>query len=329
MRNLQDYLGRYDGIAKAAIVGMDMFRGDAQSAIFAQHLVLATIPEVFRHEFEETKFVSGGLIPWDTSVPSGALQVGWNELSHTQGPDDGIIADDAEDVPAVELKGGFHTNRAVTVAKAFKYSLQDVETAQMQGTWSLITEKSTAVREEHDRDINNLVRNGNNDGSIPGFYRHPGITVSPATTGDWPTATPDEIVDDFNELVTAQMEATLGRGTPDTALFSINSWRRINTLQRSTASDITVLDFLKASNPFINRWDWENGLATAADAGSATTRACIVYRNSPSVIRGVLPLRLVPLPPQERGLTIKVIMRSRYAGIIVPKPKEIARLDGI
>lgn len=329
MNKLQSYLQRYDSIAKASIGSMSMFIGDAQSAVFAQHLVLATIPEVFKHEYEATKWVSGGLIPWDTSVPSGALQVGWHELEHVDGPGDGIIADDAEDVPAVELKAGFHTNRVVTLGKAFKYSLQDVETAQMQGHWSLITEKSTAVREEHDRDINNLVRNGNQDGSIPGLLRHPGITVQPAITGDWGSATAAQIVADFNAIVTAQIQGTLGAGEPDTAIFSINSWRRINTLQHSTASDITVLDYLKKSNPFISRWDWEEGLATSADTDAATTRSVLVYRNSPSVLRGVMPLRLVPLPPQEKGFIIKVIMRSRYAGLIVPKPREIARLDGV
>lgn len=322
MKNLKNYLKHYgDNIRR-----FDLFKADAQQAIFAQHLVLATLKEVFRHEFEELKFVNNGLIPWDTSAPAGALSVGWYDLTHNSGPGDGIVADDAEDIPAADLSGDFHANRAVTVAKSFKYSLQDVETAAMQGMFGLVQEKSLATREEHDRDLNNLVRNGSNDGSIPGLYQFPGIQVEPAITGSWASATADQIAADFNAAVTSVMTNTKGRGAPDTALFSISAWRRISTLQNSAASDIKVLQRLKEDNPFIKRWDWEDGLVGAGDGGQDSV---LIYKNSPKTLRAIMPMRMVPLPPQEKGLVVKVIMRSRYAGIAVPRPREIVRLDGV
>ena len=309
------------------IRNFDLYRGDTQQAIFAQHLVLATLKEVFRHEFAALKFVNNGLIPWDTSVPAGALSVGWYDLDRTTGPGDGIVADDAEDIPAVDLAADFHTNRAVTVAKAFKYSLQDVETAAMQGLFSLVNEKSTATREEHDRDLNNLVRNGSNDGSIPGLYQFPGIQIEPAITGTWATATADQITADFNTAVTSVMSNTEGRGEPDTALFSIAAWRRINTqLGNAAGGNDSILKRLQLANPFITRWDWENGLVGVGDGG---TDSVLIYKNQPSTLRAVLPMRMVPLAPQERGLSVKVILRSRYAGIVVPRPREIVRLDGV
>jgi hypothetical protein len=328
-RSQDAYLRGYNDMAKAEIARMSLFRADAQTGVFAQHLVMTTLAEVFRHENEKLKFVNDGLISWDTSVPAGALQVGWQELLHTDGPDDGIVADDAEDIGAIELQGEFHVNRAVTLAKSFKYSVQDVETAQVQGSWSMVAEKSEACRDGHDRDVNNLVRNGSADGSIPGLYRYPGILVEPAITGNWAAATAAQIEADFNAAVTGQRLATAGVEEADTALFPIVAWQRIKTLRSSTATDITVLEFLKRNNPEITRWEFENGLVGKADTGSVTGDSCLIYRNSPSVVRGVMPLRLVPMPPQERGLVVKVIMRSRYAGLIVPKPRAIVRLDGI
>lgn len=321
-KSLSSYLKNYGD----NIRNFDLFKADTQQAVFAQHLVTATLKEVFRHEFEELKFVNGGLVPWDTSVPGGALSVGWYDLSRAAGPGDGIVADDAEDIPAVDLAADFHANRAVTVAKAFKYSLQDVETAAMQGLFSLVAEKSTATREEHDRDLNNLVRSGSSDGSMPGLYNFPGIQIEPAITGAWASATADQISADFNAAVTAVMTNTVGRGAPDTALFPIAAWRRISTLQNSTSTDRNVLDRLKADNPFIKRWDWEEGLV---GSGDGSVDSVLIYKNQPGTVRAILPMRMVPLPPQERGLTVKVIMRTRYAGLAVPRPREIVRLDGV
>lgn len=318
---------RLDGYAKE-VPQFALFRGDAQAGLYAQHLVIQTLAEVFRHEFEEFKFVNDGLIPWDFSSNDGALSIGWYDLTRTQGLGDGIVSDDAEDVPSVEIAGSLNVNKVVTVAKAFKYSRQDVRTAAMQGLFGLVAEKSMACREAHDQDLNQLIRNGSNDGSIPGLYRHPGIAVVPATTGNWATASAANIEADFAAAISQMMTNNKGLHQPNTALFPIAIWHRVRTLRSSTATDISVLQYLQDKFPEITRWDFEDGLLGQADTGSTTANSVFLYRNDPSVLRAIMPMRLSPLPPQEKGMCVKVIMESRYAGIVVPKPMALCRIDG-
>jgi hypothetical protein len=325
---------RFDGygreIAQFAIARAHAAeKGDSQAAWAVQHLVTETLAEVFRHEFEAMKFVNQGLVPWDFGVNPGALSVGWYDLTHNSGNGDGIVADDADDVPIVDLQGSFNINKTVTVALAFKYSRQDIRVADMQGKFGLIAEKSSATREEHDRRINNLVRNGSNDGTFPGLYRFPGISVALPTTGNWAAALAGQIETDFNAAVTTMLTNTKGVHEPNTALFPIAVHRRISTLRSSTSSDISVLEYLQKTNPFITRWDWEDGLLGQADSGSVTANSALIYKNDPSIVRAVMPQRLVPLPPQEKGLCITVAMESRYGGLVVPKPMAICRIDGV
>ena len=48
------------------------YKKDTETGIFARQLVLATIRELFVHETEATKWITGGLIPIDSSMNAGA-----------------------------------------------------------------------------------------------------------------------------------------------------------------------------------------------------------------------------------------------------------------
>jgi len=56
-----------------SVIDLPMFRGDANNAIFARHLVQETLSELFRQEYTQTKWASGELLPINTSVNEGLI----------------------------------------------------------------------------------------------------------------------------------------------------------------------------------------------------------------------------------------------------------------
>lgn len=307
-----------------AVARLPMFHADANAAVFARQLVTATINELFRHEFEETKWSSGLFLPIDGSLSDGATEYSWNELVHTGLAE--IVSDNATDVPQAELQGQNNVRPVKTVACSFTYSTQEVRTAMLNGLFNIPTEKSLAAREAHDFALNNFIRDGVPTHGLDGFTTAPGIVVQTAGTGTWATATAAQIVADFSTAANSIITNTDGVEVPDHAVFPIAQYTRISTLQNSAASDITVLDYLKRAFPMVSTWDWEPGLDQASAAGGP---AAMIFKKDPRKARVVQPMTLQAMAPEQRGLTFRVTLESRFGGVMVPKPRSVLRLEGI
>lgn len=302
-----------------------MRRLDVNPAVFARQLVTATLSELFRHEFEETKWSNGLLVPIDRSLSDGATEYSYLELQHTGLAE--IVSDNATDLPRSEIQGQNNVMPIKTVGCSFSYSTQEVRSAALQGMFNIPAEKSLAARTSHDFAINNFIRDGVPASGLDGFTNAPGITVQTAAVGSWtPASTPADIVSDFTTAANTIIIASGGVEVPDHAVFPLDQFTTISTLQNSTASDITVLDFLKKAFPMITTWEWEPGLATASAAGGP---AAMIYKKDMSKARAVMPMMLQALAPEQRGLTFIVNLESRFGGVMAPKPGSMLRLEGI
>jgi hypothetical protein len=308
-----------------AVPHLPMFKTDVETGVYAQQLVTVTLAELFRHEFPETKWVNGGIIPMATNVDEGAKEYGYQEMEHVGEAD--IVADNATDLPTADVAGRYNLRRIVTVADSIRYSTQDIRTARLQGMFDIAQEKAVAAREAMDRRLDELIRTGRETAGLQGITNAPGIIVQSAITGTWSTATGTQIVSDFTPAANTPTDDSSGIEMPDTALFSVANWTRISTLVHLPAvSDRTVLSFLKEAFPHITRWDWEPGLSTADAAG--TGNAVMIYKNDPSRVRAVFPMMMRALPPEQSGLVFKLGFETRFGGVMVPRPRSIIRLDG-
>jgi hypothetical protein len=308
-----------------AVPHLPMFRADVETGIYARQLVTVTLAELFRHEFPETKWMNGGLVTLSTNVDEGAKEYSYTELEHSGRAD--IVADNATDLPAAEVTGLNNLRNIVTVGDYVTYSTQDLRTARLQGMFDIATEKAIAAREAMDLTLNDLIRTGRETAGLRGITNAPGIIVQNAITGTWSAATAAQIVADFVAAAVVPMNDSDAVEVPDTALFSVANWTRVSTLQNSTASDITVLDYLKKAFPNITRWDWEPGLSTADAAG--TGPSVLIYKNDPTRVRAVFPMMMRALPPEQSGLAFKLNFETRFGGVMVPRPRSILRLDGV
>lgn len=308
-----------------SIPRLDAFRGDTQTGVFAQQLVRATFRELFRFEYPETKWVNGGLIQLNTNTNEGAAEYSFVEMDHSGRAE--IVADDATDIPLAEISGRNNLRTIKTLAVAVRYSRQDIRAARMQGLFDIAAEKAMSAREAHDRTMDDLIRTGDEAAGLFGMVNHPGIIVENAITGNWATATGEQIVADIREAINTITNASDGVEVPNTVLFPVEQWTLISTkVHLPNASDRTILSFLREAFPQIQRWDWEQGLKSVSATGGPSV---FVYRNDPMRVRAVVPMMMQALPPQQTGLGFTLNFESRYGGVMAPRPRSILRLDGI
>lgn len=322
-RQIADAGRRLDAVADS-VRHLPSYRVDEREGVFAVQLVRETLRELFRFEHTPTRWASGDFVPITSNVNEGATEYSYLELEHTGRAK--IVADNATDIPYVEVGGRNNILPIKTLACAFTYSTQEVRTAQMQGLFDIAAEKAACAREAHDQELNDLVRAGFPMAGLYGLLTAPGIIVHSAVTGTWATADADEIVADFAAAVSSAINSSDGIESPDSVVFPVAQYTRISTLQNSVASDLTVLEFLKKAWPMIRNWDWDAGMATASSSGGP---AAVIYRKDARKARVVMPMMLRPTPPQQKGLVFEVVLESRFGGVMVPKPRSITRLEGI
>ncbi len=301
-----------------------VFHGDKESGIFASQLVLATFNELFRHEFRATKWMNGGLIQLNTSINEGATSYSWVESIRNGRA--GIVADNATDIPAAELTGENNVRGIKTVADYVTYSTQEVRSARFQNLFDMAAEKAAAAREAMDLELNDLIRSGSPVHGLDGVVDQPGIIIQNAITGNWQTATAAQIVEDVRTAINTIINESDGVEVPNVVLFDVASFTRIATLQNSTASDITVLQFLRQAFPMVSRWDWEPGLKDVSATGGPSM---LVYNTDPRKMRAVFPMMMRALPPQQEGLVFKLTFETRFGGVMTQRPRSVLRLDGV
>lgn len=309
-------------------------RNDGSNGVFTEEATTAILSEVFRKKYEGFKFVGGGLMPMDTSAGAGALAVAWDDVGASAGGD-GFVADNVTDISTVDVNLERRSNPVHTIARAYTYSDQEMATALM-GNYDPIVDKGLRTREQWERDLNNAIRFGVPALNLPGFFRNPSLQPVSALTGAWASASADDIILDFAEAISAIRTNTAGVGEPDTVIFDLPTWNILEAKQKSVASDKNVLQWLMSNYKSITTWAWDFGLRGQGDGGTGEgagytggSNVLMMYKNDRQILRSLLPRAITPKGPQEKDLSHKVIFWGRYAGLAMPRPKEVVRLEGL
>ena len=300
---------------------------DDQQALFVRNLVIQTLTEIERHEFSEAKWVNGGLITVRSEVNEGASEYGWYEQGIVAKNTPSLIADDADDLPLVDLTGAYNLGRTAGFGAAFRYTTQDVRKAQFMGTFDLVSDKASAVREKLDRDVNSFIAIGDTQAGFDGISNAKGIIVDTHVGTSWATATGDEISGFFRAMWDALTVPTGGVEIPNTFVTTQSLFTKLQTTTyNSAAGTEMILDVLKKSFPQITMWDWTEENLTFGEGG---TPANMLYNRDPKKVRGEMPLEPVSLPEEQHGRKFKVETEGRWGGLIVKRPASILRVDGI
>lgn len=265
----------------------------------------------------------------NTEVPLGADKVSTPQFDQlgafTQ------IANGANDLTNIDVSQGETLNKFIPYGAKISYTVFDLARAAFSGI-PLDTKKQQAARMSWERQLDGIAAIGDSAAGIYGISNHPNIqSISTNNAGTWATKAAAgnmlQIVDDVNKLCKSVISTTDGNVEPDTLIMGVAHHALIATtpLSLANASNVTVLDFILRSNPWIKRViPWQR-LETAGGSGlprviafSTRTDVCEFMINDLSL-----------LAPEVRGMNLEIAMYGRSAGVVASQPKGIAYMDAV
>jgi len=298
----------------------------AENAFFLRELENVEA-RLYETSYPELKY--DRLIPTENGFDPGALSLIYRELRQVGGAK--VISDKSKRLPRVDIVGTENATPVKPLGASFGYSIQELKAAAKVGR-SLDQARANAARESILRLLDSIAAIGDSESGIKGLLNHSSVTgtTAPATgTGSsthWHDKTAALILDDLNLGVSTIRGNTLGVEAPDTLLLPEAEYTRIAQLRADTTSDLTVLKFFLATNPWVKNVEPWHYLSTA---GGGSTQRMFFYRRDPSKVKLRNPGGYEQLPPQEDGLEFVVPCWMTTAGIIFYKPLSAYYLDGI
>jgi hypothetical protein len=219
----------------------------------------------------------------------------------------------------------------------YEWNTQELQRAAKLGR-SLPSDKARAAKRAADRFIYGIAINGKTprgeaEKGGTGFVNNasaPSAQVANDGTGPsrlWSAKTPDLILRDINEALTAVETGTSETSIADTLVLPTTSYDYIATTPRATGSDMTILSFLRANNVYGSTLTILKSRELET-AGTGNTKRMVAYENSPEVVKFHLPGAHQFLPPfQKSSMTYEVGGIMNVGGVEIRLPKAVVYRD--
>lgn len=297
-------------------------RADTSTALFEQQLE-ALLSKSYDKKYPELKARS--FLPSGSGIPNGAETV--SSYGYDINGEATILAGYGEDVRRVDIDGVKSTWNIVGIAAAWMMTVQQARGATMSGV-DIDGKGLMAARRVIERKIDDLLTEGNADVGVDGFVAlttgSTGVMLENKTgnlTGDWLTATAANTLADLDICVKNFEDAQIF--TPTDLLVEPGLFARWRSLQLSTGSDYTLLDWISEKYELnVSKW---NRLQTADSAGTAGR--AILYEKSDDVVSSIISQEPEQLPSVWKGLGWETIMHARCGGVRVENPNGILYAD--
>lgn len=281
---------------------------------------------VYRARYPQIRYP--GLIPVDYSAPEWIKTVTYYSMDVAGKAQ--WLADRARDIPVVGTTLGQSETTVNMAGIGYDYGLEEINHAQMLGI-NLAGEKANAARLIYERTVDAIAFTGDAEKGYNGLINYPGVTAAGAGVGNWDTATEDQILDDFNDMLMGLYTGTNEIAMADTVLLPSTALKTIGS-RRLGETAMTVLDFIIKSNAYTQETGQPltiRSLRGLQTAGAGNTRRAVAYRNSAEVLKMHIPMRHRFLPVQVTGLTYQIPGIFRIGGLDIRLPKEVRYMDGI
>lgn len=300
---------------------------DAAEGIFFQRQLEHVKSETYDVEYPE--LMARRLIPVSHDAGPGATSITYQQFDRVGVME--LISDYSNALKRVDILGKEFTSPVKSIGGAYGYSLQEIRSAQMANL-NLDARKAEAARRAFEEAVELIARTGNSETGLKGFLNHPNVPRGDAAEGEsteteWANKTPEEIVRDISDAVAQIRSDTNGvESGPFVVLLPDAQYTRIATTKNSDSSDVTILEFVLKSNPWVAEivpW-W-----ALKGAGVGGTDRMILYTRNPSKLTLEIPQDFEQLAVQEKGLEFEIPCHGRIGGVIVYRPYSIRYVDGI
>lgn len=271
-----------------------------------------------------------GLIPVDTSAPEWIKTVTYYSADKVGKAD--WINGNADDIPLASAERTKFETNVHMAGIGYGYGLEEISQAQMLGI-SLTADDAMAARRAYEEMVDRVALLGDSSKGFSGLFSFPGVTAGTAVTGNWATATADQILADVNTALTVQAQGTLYTAFSDTLLLPYSKFLLLATRKVNEQGLESIFTYLQKNNVYTattGRPLMIKGLNGLDTAGAGNTARMISYRRDPSVLKMHIPMPHRFLPVYQAGpIRWEVPGIFRLGGVDVRRPAEVRYTDGI
>jgi hypothetical protein len=269
------------------------------------------------------------LIPVDTSAHPFAKTVTYYS-SDKAGVADWLNGN-ADDIPMADVEHSQYETSVYTGGIGYGYGWEEINQAQMLGM-NLSADKASAARRAAEEFVDRIALEGDTAKNFQGLFDHSSVTAVPATTGDWDTATVDEMIGDVNQALSNVQVGTNNIVLADTLLLPYAKWNKLASTRLGDNMG-TVLEFVRRYNVYTANSGSPltiRGIRKLDTAGVSATARMIAYRRHPEVLKLHMPMPHRFMPVWQTGpLRWEVPGVMRLGGLDIRLPNEISYVDGI
>ncbi|NBC37356.1 DUF2184 domain-containing protein [Novosphingobium sp. FSY-8] len=265
---------------------------------------------------------------WDV----GTLVLSMDQVGNAE-----FLAAGAFDMPYASTKMAQATRNFHLAGIGYEWNTQEMQRAAKMGR-ALSSDKALAAGMAADRFIYGIAMTGKTPGGVSekgwtGFVNNgssPSAQVAANGTGSsrlWTSKTPDQILADINEAITAVETGTGETHVANTLVLPTSVYNYIATTPRSTGSDMTILSYLKANNTAGESLTILKSRALET-AGTGGTTRLIAYDRNRQVLKFHLPGPHTFLQPfQKSSMVYEVAGIMNVGGFEARLPKAIVYRD--
>jgi hypothetical protein len=295
---------------------MSEFRMD-EAGLFLERQLEYIRPQVFETVYADIKYPT--ILPVTAEAGNAAQTFTYRVMNSTG--DFRLLADAADDLPRADISQVEKSINIRSFGGSFGYTVQELRAAQMANI-ALEQRRAAAVRRAYEEKVEEIAMFGEASASLAGFFNN--STVDVLQADKWFTdsgTTSEEMLELLNYGVTAIVNGSKMKETPDTILIAYEDFRVISTQRNSDSSDVTVLEYFLRTNPYITSIEPINQLD--ADNSVLNTNRMVVYKRDPQKVQLHIPQPLELFPPQQRGLEFVVPAHARVGGVAIYFPKSV------
>ncbi len=253
--------------------------------------------------------------------------------------DSPVTAGGANGIPTVQANVNKGVYKAHVFAAALRVMFQDMQRANYIGR-SLDNLLQDGVRMAYDKHMDANVYVGIEDYGTTGLVNNPDVTETTAANGTagtatWATKTPQEILKDVNDALTAVWAANEYDETavPNHILIPYEQYNYILTTMVTDLATETIYDFLMKNNVaaknggslFIGATRWCKG------AGTSSKDRMVVYVNHERFVKmdELVPMSRIMSAPNVANVCYDTAYMANISEVQLFYPTSILYVDGI
>jgi hypothetical protein len=291
---------------------------DAANLGFVQKQTSHIESEVIEMEYPEIRYAQD--VPVDTSANAFAKSVTFYSMDKVGRAK--VINGHGDDIPLANAEILQHETEVTMAGIGYGFSLEEIGQAQMLGM-NLDGMGAEAANYSYEKFMDDVAFIGFS-GTSGGLFNYAGVTTA-AAGGAWSGRTPQQILADFNTMITGPYAATNGVEIPNCIRLPIAVMGDITTRQIAPESTMTILEYVQAKNVYTA----QTGMPLDVRGDYRLTTRAVAYHKSPRVLKMHIPMPLRFLPVQPRNLEYVVPGMFRTGGLDIRRPGAVRYVDGV